>query len=307
MQGFVRTWSGMTNQWECDELGHLNMRYYLIKASEARQMFMMGLGLKHAFKVGAPSTVRLKDVHIKYLREARPGAPLYIETGLVALDDHELTLLHIMYHANGEVAATLTERLVHIYRRSGNAFNWPSRLRDKASGNLVKAPDFSKPKGMDANAQMTGPDLEQLKRWGCTEVGRGVFLQNETNTFGNIAATTYLGRLSDTIAHFTAAWPEFGPNDWSESDIMGVLLEIRLHVHTTAEAGDPFVFYSGVSKVNGKIRQLIHNFVNPFTGKAYASIIAGNALMHLTERRLVAPDPDNIDRIKAIIIPGLHG
>ena len=28
-------WRGVANAWECDELGHLNVRFYLAKAAEA--------------------------------------------------------------------------------------------------------------------------------------------------------------------------------------------------------------------------------------------------------------------------------
>ena len=50
MDNFMKTWAGECSAWECDGLGHLNMRHYLTKAQQARQMFFIHNGLHDAFK-----------------------------------------------------------------------------------------------------------------------------------------------------------------------------------------------------------------------------------------------------------------
>ena len=60
-KGFVLTWAGECAAWECDELGHLNMRHYVGKFSQARAFLFIQLGLVNAFKARALSTVRVKD------------------------------------------------------------------------------------------------------------------------------------------------------------------------------------------------------------------------------------------------------
>ena len=75
MGKFLKTWAGECSAWECDGLGHLNMRHYMTKAMQARQMFFIRAGLHEAFKADAFSTVRVTDFHIKYLGEARPDNP----------------------------------------------------------------------------------------------------------------------------------------------------------------------------------------------------------------------------------------
>jgi len=76
MDGFVLTWAGECSSWECDDLGHLNMRNYVKKFGEARKGLMIRLGLIEAFKPGTSSSIRVRDFHIKYQGEARPGNPL---------------------------------------------------------------------------------------------------------------------------------------------------------------------------------------------------------------------------------------
>jgi len=76
---FTLTWAGECSAWECDELGHLNMRHYVYKTAQARAGLIIRMGLANAFKLGATSSIRVKDFHIKYQGEARPGDPLKIE------------------------------------------------------------------------------------------------------------------------------------------------------------------------------------------------------------------------------------
>jgi len=297
----------MANNWECDELGHLNMRYYMAKVEEARQMFVMRLGLRKAFKANAASTVQLKEFHIKYMKEALPGAQLYIETGLAGLEAESLKLVHIIYHANGDIAATVIETLDHIYGRTGRTFPWPSRVREQATSLTVDVPDIAKPKGLSGQEVMSGPGLDHLKNWGCQHVGTGVFLRSETDIFGHIPAQALMGRLSDCIGMFSDGWPDFDPTDWMGAESMGVILELRFRIHKPVRSGDPFEIYSGVGHVNKKIRQLTHNFVNPFTGQSYATGMAVNGLIHMKERRLVSADPETLVKLEAVANPDLHG
>ena len=84
--------------WECDELGHLNMRHYRSKATQAKQMFFIQLGLSGAFKLGAASSVSTREFTVRYIKETRPGFPMYIETGILEVAEKTMQLLHMVYH-----------------------------------------------------------------------------------------------------------------------------------------------------------------------------------------------------------------
>lgn len=296
-KGFVHTWSGMANQWEVDELGHLNMRYYLAKAQEARYMFMMGLGLRDGFHATSPSTVRLRDVHIRYMKEVRPGGQLHIETGVVELAEDYLRLVHVMYHADGAVAATFSERLDHIYRRTGQCFNWPQSVRRKAEDFMVDMPEVANSKGLRETSKVLSQS--DVISAGLDHVGTGVFLPHEANLFGRISAQAYIGRLSDSIAVFSKGWPE--AHLWhSDSEVMGVMLELKLCIHADTAPGDPYHIHSAVVGATSNVRRLNHYFVNPFSGKAYAHVEAVNGLLHMKERRLVKAAPETVTALQDV-------
>jgi acyl-CoA thioester hydrolase len=121
--GFTLTWAGECSAWECDELGHLNMRHYVGKFSQARKFLFIKLGLVNAFKPRAQSTVRVKNLHIKYLGEARPGQPLKIMSAILTVEEQTLSLCHIMYPAK-PILAMIAAHLTRLAcRQSALAFS----------------------------------------------------------------------------------------------------------------------------------------------------------------------------------------
>jgi len=297
----TETWRGEAVNWECDELGHLNMRHYMTKAQQARQMFIMQLGLVHAFEKGTSSTVRVREFHIRYIREALPGAPLHIKTAITRLGDDDMSLLHVMYHGDGSKAAIIREQLEHLYLPTHQTFPWPKRVKNRAKKLTIETPDYAKPRGLTYDP-MTGANLETVQKWGCQTIGRGVFQTWEVGNSDTVCAQHILGRLSGSIRHFSDGWPE----GFEQGPVTGVLLEIRHRFHQFPSSGDPFVLCSGVMGVTDKIRQLVHHVINPITGKPYGSFIAVNALIDLEKRKLVIPSAANIKKLKAQIIPNLH-
>ena len=305
MTQFVDTWRGDVTLSECDELGHLNMRYYLSKARQARQTFFMMLGLPHSFELGTPSTVRFRECHIKFLKEARPAMSLSIQTGLLALRDTEIDLLHMMYHRDGELAATIVETVDHIYLRTGETFPWPKRVIASEKTHTVTCPDIAKPRGVSLDTPMIGPSLSEIAEFPTQAIGQGVFVEKEADPFNYVCAHNYVGRLSDTITSFTAGWPEIAEESWDISKVVGVMLEFRLRVHRPARPGRAYQIHSGVQSHTDKVRRIVHNFINPITGLSYASFIAVNGLINLETRRFALPSEDNLKRLSDVTIPGL--
>ena len=129
---FTLTWAGECSAWECDELGHMNMRHYVHKTDEARRGLIIRLGLKSAFSPGTVSTVRCRDLHIKYQGEARPGDPLRIDSAIIDLQESTAKLCHVMTHRDGRIAATIVETVEHVYLPEDKIFPWPQRVKDAA-------------------------------------------------------------------------------------------------------------------------------------------------------------------------------
>jgi len=302
---FIDTWVGEASAWQCDDLGHLNMRHYMTKAREARQMFIIRLGLSEAFTPRTSSTVRVRDFHIKYLAEARPGDSLRIQSGLIDITETQLVLCHMMYHADHRLAATIVETVEHFSIPSGKAFAWPQRVREKSGDFQIDLPDSAKPRGLRWDAPHIGPDLATLKGWGMKPIGMGVFQDAEMDRTQAAKAEAILGRTTETIAAFKEGWEELQDAELRAQGLLGALLEMRAFINSPARTGDPYLFFSGVQSNNTHTRTLIHNIVNPVSGKNYSSMIAVGCLFNLNTRKLVKASPEQVVRIQANAISGI--
>lgn len=304
---FIESWRGEAVNWECDELGHLNMRHYLTKARQARKMTAMHLGLTHSFDQQAMSTLRLRRAHIRYLKECRPGARLHIKTGITHMGDNNVNMLHMMYHRDGTVAATIDETLEHISVASQKPFDWPERIKHNAKSLITSTPPIAKPRAMDRAEALRlkdrTPAYRDLTSPPYYKIGMGVFREDEMDIFGVATSTNLMGRISESVGHFEAGYPELHERDYSPTHINGVLLEIFIYIHQHPMAGQAYHIHSGVHSVNENIRRFHHHMVNPFNGQPWMHTVAIGALMDLKARKLVKISPAHKKQIEAILIP----
>lgn len=301
----IQTWVGECSAWECDDLGHLNMRHYMTKVHQARQMFIIKLGLSEAFKRNSVSSVRARDIHIKYLGEARPGDPLRIETGLLSISGCEARLCHIMYHADDRIAATIVETVEHISLLSMKPFDWPHRVGHSAGQFIVEQPGPSQPRNVSYDMPAKAPNEKRLKKLGAPFIGMGVFQPHEMGTDRRATVQSLLGRVTETIASYIDAWPELHDEEYRAAGNSGALLEARIVVHNRPAVGQAYHFYSGVQGCNEYTRALVHNVVDAVTGKSFFSMVGHGCQFNLNTRKLIKTSPEQQARLNKIAIPDL--
>jgi len=301
----TETWTGEAEAHECDALGHLNMRHYLYKSQQARQMFIINLGLPTAYRQNSPSSVKFMDAHIQYRAESRPGELLTVKSGILQMQETGMTLLHVVYHFSGTVSATIIENIDHVYLPTGESFPWPRRTVEAAKAHMIDMPNFAAPRSLDPWAPSQAPSQSDLENWGLAPIGRGVFQPRETDIFGRVMAPAMMGRASDCVAHYKGGWPEAHDPDYYAQNVMGVLLECRFICHQPITAGQPFIFYSGVKSANKRTRRLVHNMIDPVTGQSLATMDAVAALLDLNTRKMATPEPKTLKHMETIAVPEL--
>ncbi len=67
----IEVWRGGVNPWQCDQMGHLNVRFYVAHAVEALAGLAAALGMTRAYSPHATSTLVVREHHIRFLKEAR--------------------------------------------------------------------------------------------------------------------------------------------------------------------------------------------------------------------------------------------
>ena len=130
----VELWRGCCNAWECDEMGHMNVRFYLARAHEGLAGLLAAMGMEGALRQGAEATAIAMDHHVRFLREARAGAPLVMTGGVLTLQETDARLVQIIRHVgSGEIAAAIQTVVRHVAGREARAFPWSESTRRRAA------------------------------------------------------------------------------------------------------------------------------------------------------------------------------
>jgi acyl-CoA thioester hydrolase len=301
-------WRGNANAWECDELGHLNVKFYLAKAMEAVAHLGHEIGLGAIFQDGATATLIVREAHINFIAEARPGAPLEIRGGITSIGSDQLAADLVMQHGDESPAAGITLILEHCVPQSAQAFNWPARVLAKAKSMMIEPAPACLPRGLPAEAGSDDVSLHRADELALTEIGRGLFSPQDCDAFGYMRAEYLLGKVSDSVIHLREAFPEeWDAHSTDSVELGGALLECRIRVKRRPQAGDIFVVRSGLVDAGNNVRRLVHWALDPVTGKPWWTMEGVAAMLDLKARRIRKIDGEALKKLRRGIRQGLSG
>jgi len=301
----LEVWRGGVNTWECDEMGHLNVRFYIARAMEGLVSVAAAMGLPDAFRVNAGATLLVKDQHIRFLREARPRAALHMVAGILEIGDSEARIFQLLIHtATGEIAASFQNVVTHATADDERPFPWSAKTRALAAGMMVSAPERAQPRSLALELLSSGADLAAADRLGLVRLGSGAIATGDCDVFGRARIGFFIGRVSDGVPALAAAFraPDAAPRT---GNIGGAVLEYRIAYRLHPRAGDRYVIRSGLAGVGARTQHFVHWMIDPATGSTWGSAEAVAVALDLDTRKIV--DITDADRalLKPRIIPGL--
>lgn len=301
-------WRGNANAWECDELGHMNVRFYIAKAMQAVGTLCDLAGMRHAFRADAIATLIVRELQVRYLAECHAGVPLVIHGGVTGTSDDGVELALVMEHTvKQRPAASFLIRLDHCDPRTGKAFDWSARLRDGLEALRIERPAEMTPRTLTAATPRDDISLALADTLGMAVTGRGRFLPEDADIFGRMRAEAAIGKTSDSVIHFRDGFPE----EWSAHgegealELGGALLEARIVYRRLPRAGDGYLMRSGLIGANENVRSLVHWMLDPVTGQPLWSIEGVACMMDLKARRLFKTPPDRLEELRSKAIKGL--
>lgn len=305
----IEIWRGNANAWECDELGHMNVKFYLAKASEAIAGLAAHAGLKDIHRAESNATLLPTALHIRFLAEVRPGAPLMIEGGWSTIDGTGCSAVLVMRHGGtGQPVATFRIDLDHISPRNGRAFLWPGHFAERLQADLVDTPDFARPRGIAEPQGGEPASLQRADLLGLEHIGQGRFTPGDVDVFGRMQTEVLLGRISDSVVNFKAAFPEEWAFHQGEANgrIGSAMLECRIVPQRWPRAGDGYVVRSGLKSFGPKVRNIVHWVLDPATGKPWWSMEGVAAPMDLDARKIIDLSDDVRAGLEQACVDGLE-
>jgi acyl-CoA thioester hydrolase len=304
----VEVWRGGVNTWECDEMGHMNVRYYVTRAAEGLIGLAAEMGLTDAFSASAVSTLLVREQHIRFLREARPPAALHMRAGVVEMGETEARLLLVLYHSvSGEPAASFQTVVRHVTPRDGRAFPWSQRVRNRASRLTAAIPAFAAARSIDLSPFETTASLARADESGLLTISSGALLAQDCDVFGRMNLEGFIGRVSDGIPRLVSglrsAVVEHAEN--RPARVGGAVLEYRLVHLDWPHAGDRVVIRSGLAGVDDRTQRMVHWLLDPRSGRPWGVAEAVAITLDLDARKIVPISPAAQTAMTALITKGL--
>ena len=307
--GGIEVWRGGVNTWECDEMGHLNVRFYVARAMEGLVSLASALGLPGAFRSNSPATLVVRDHHIRFLREARAGTPLHMYAGLLELGESDARIAQLMIHSNtGEIAAAFQTRFEHVTAQDGRAFPWSASTRLAAGPLAMTVPDRAAPRSLDLRASPGTARLAQADQMGLISLAGGAVTAADCDVFGRMRADVCIGRISDGIPALAAALraDDAGRPSPRGVGVGGAVLEYRVAYHAWPRAGERLVVRSGLKAVGERTFNYVHWVLDPDSGRPWATAEAVAISLDLEARKIIPVSEPERARLSRRIAPGLE-
>lgn len=311
----IELYRGIANTWECDEMGHMNVRFYVNRQMEGLHILAPYIGLPQLFRPRSTSTVVPVDQHIRYMKEVHAGKPIYMVAGVLEISEDEAVLYQELRHSvSHEPAAAYRTRIRHVASQSLKPFPWSEATLEKLeSYKISETPEKTAPRSIDPTApvlsskEISSSIAEEL---GVHPIGRCAVPPQHCDVFGRMHPEFFMGRISDSVPNLLGPWrDEVTKAASTEKDPKrtgGAVLEFRMVYRDWPKAGDLIELRSGLGEVKPKIHSLIHWLLNPVTGKPWVTGQAYAVTFDLNTRKVIEANPAHMDMLKKHAGTGLR-
>lgn len=304
----VEIWRGGVNTWDCDEMGHMNVRHYVVRAQEGLIGLAAELGLPGAFSPHANATLLVKEHHIRFLREAHAGAPLTMLGGVIEMSETDARLLQLLIHpATGELAATFQTTVVHATPREGQPFPWPRIARERAETLMVEVPEKARARSIDLSPFAPTASLARADALKLSRIGLGGLLPTDCDVYGRMRAEQFIGRVSDGIGAFIHPFRDLVVEhaEHRPQRMGGAVLEYRIAYLAWPRIGDRIDIRSGLVGTDARTMRVVHWMLDPATGEPWGTSEAVAITFDLDARKVVPVSDAARAALARFEVPGL--
>jgi acyl-CoA thioester hydrolase len=287
--------------WDCDHMGHMNVRHYFGRANEGLSVLCLQLGLSPRELQERGLVLRARDQHIRFSKELRPGAGYLMRAGGLEHTPTTLTTYEELRTVSDEVSATIVTELCLLERSTQQPVEWPSKLRDGLAQLQTELPAYAAARGVTARASRVRPTRGDAIARGMLPGYLGPVTPVDCDADGLMRESACIGRIADGIAHFFTRLQSGSRPD----GIGGAALEYRFVFHSWPRLSDVIEVRSALSLLNNKAMQVTHYMFDVATSECFASSQAVVVWFDLVARKAIAFPEDVRPQLQERVIQGL--
>ena len=140
----IETYRGAVYPWHCDQMGHMNVMWYVGKFDEATWNLFAAIGVTTAWMRENMRGMAAVQQDITYKRELIAGDTVAVRSTLLEVREKVAKFVHEVRHAqSGEIAAICVLTGVSIDAQTRKSVAFPADIVERARG-LVGTYDLGK-------------------------------------------------------------------------------------------------------------------------------------------------------------------
>ncbi|MBL4864157.1 MAG: thioesterase family protein [Rhodobiaceae bacterium] len=293
MGEMIDTYRGYVNPWECDEMGHMNIQFYLGKTSDAafHQQAFMGLGFEHQKR--ERTTYVALEHHIRFHQELFASDLVAVRSGVFSIQEKTMRIYQEVRNALADtLSATLVVDVGHFDMTTRKLTPWPDFARTQADKLLIERPTHADPRSQPDGSLDRDVSLARAERLDMGETNRSAVNRWECDSNDHMNARFYLARFSECQGHM---WARSGLDRHAQKakGLATATVEMRLAYFQELTAGQTLLVRTGLEAQGPKTLRYRHWMFNAETGDPVAAA-EGTALLISRETRKAVPLPDEI-------------
>lgn len=281
------TGRGAVNPWECDQWGHLNVQFYLAKASDAQAHLAARLGLPPSkLSPSGPALVPVAD-RVLFKRELRAGNIYFIRSGIRAVHPNGAVDIasRMVNQESGIESALFETRLQWLAQDRVTALPWPAEVLALARDQAGTLTDMPLPPPMAAVLPASPPDFHRLHL-----TYRGSVEAWECAADGVAPPRAQIARFNDAITHLFRAM-KIDRAELLASGLGSAALDYDISYHRPLRSGKAADIRSRVLAVGDKVFHLVHYILDPDGGEVLTTIVVAALFFDLAARKSVPIPP----------------
>jgi acyl-CoA thioester hydrolase len=127
------TYRGAVYPWQCDQMGHMNVMWYVGKMDEASHSLFASIGMTRAVMRESGCVLGALQQNISYTREVLAGDVVEVHSRVIEMREKVIRFEHELRHAvTGEVCATCEQTVACIDASARRARPFPEAVRAAA-------------------------------------------------------------------------------------------------------------------------------------------------------------------------------
>lgn len=270
--------------WNCDNYGHMNVRFYFDHFDDSSFHSWSALGLsKESLRHTHLDAVTARNV-VKYYNELSAGDLFTISVAVTRVGNKSVTFSHRMVDSvTNELCATMdaTEVVFDMATRKSAAM--PDELRAALTAIVVEPEETP-----TQSAARASESIDATGHW--HETHRSLVFPWRCDHYGHFNARWYAHHFDDSGFHlFVMAGVDVA--GLLANNIALVTAQTEINYRQEMTAGTLFVIRSGFSKIGSKSARSFHRLYNAETNELHATMEAVDVTFDVNTRKaIVIPD-----------------